>query len=49
MILRGELRREPTVPEEIRQLLAGIARRLDDGRRVENHPDADRASLSRHP
>jgi len=39
MILRGELRREPTVPEEIRQLLAGIARRLDDARRVENHPE----------
>jgi uncharacterized protein (UPF0332 family) len=39
MILRGELRREPAVPEEIRQLLAGITRRLDDAQRVENHPE----------
>jgi hypothetical protein len=39
MILRGELRREPAAPEEIRQLLAAITRRLDDARRVENHPE----------
>jgi uncharacterized protein (UPF0332 family) len=39
MVLRGELRRELANPGEIRQLLAGIARRLDDARRVENHPE----------
>jgi uncharacterized protein (UPF0332 family) len=39
MVLRAELRRELANPGEIRQLLAGIARRLDDARRVENHPE----------
>lgn len=39
MILRGELVREPANREEIRRLLAAVDRRLDDARRVENHPE----------
>jgi len=39
MILRSELVREPANREEIRRLLAAVDRRLDDARRVENHPE----------
>jgi uncharacterized protein (UPF0332 family) len=39
MLLRGELVREPANREEIRRLLAAVDRRLDDARRVENHPE----------
>jgi hypothetical protein len=38
MILRGELRREPTVPEEIRQLLATAAQEV--------HQTRDRSSAT---
>ena len=39
MLLRNELVREPANREEIQRLLAAVERRLDDARRVENHPE----------
>ena len=39
MILRNELVRAPANREEIGRLLAAVGRRLDDARRVENHPE----------
>jgi len=39
MLLRNELVREPANREEIQRLLAAVGRRLDDARRVENHPE----------
>jgi len=39
MLLRDELRREPTTPGEVERLLEAVDRRLQDGGNEANHPE----------